>query len=163
MKTAPSFEKHLTGERNGYWAQGVMMFYWKLKETCFKVPKCIISNVCQRITISRNSRKFHLSSCSYMSPCRLPWFFVTFLHSSSSITAQFDYSEVERTRKLIIFSRFQTCRLPICRCVYLSGVWIVEKRPIGSGCCLGWWVGSVEGWVYQIGWRLSKEKGVFWR
>jgi len=30
----------------------------------------------------------------------------------------------------------------------LSGKCIVAKRLIGSGCRLGWWVGSVERWAY---------------
>jgi len=37
---------------------------------------------------------------------------------------------------------------PICQLVCLSGGCIVEKRLIGSGYCLEWWAGSVEGWVY---------------
>jgi len=38
---------------------------------------------------------------------------------------------------------------------------IVAKRLNGSGCCLGWWVGLVKGWLYQMGWWSSKEKGLF--
>jgi len=35
----------------------------------------------------------------------------------------------------------QLCRPCLCWSVCLSSVWAVEKRLIGSGCCLGWWVG----------------------
>jgi len=38
--------------------------------------------------------------------------------------------------------------LSVCRSGCQSGGWIMEKRLIGSGCCLGWWVGSVDEWVY---------------
>jgi len=42
-----------------------------------------------------------------------------------------------------------------------SGKCIVAKRLCGSGCHLGWWLGSVDGWVYYIGWLSWKGKGSF--
>jgi len=43
----------------------------------------------------------------------------------------------------------RTCRLHVDHLsVCLSGKCTVAKRPIGSGCRLGWRVGSVEEWVY---------------
>jgi len=40
-----------------------------------------------------------------------------------------------------------TCRFSLLL-VCLSGKCIVATWLIVSGCCLGWWVGSVEEWVY---------------
>jgi len=42
----------------------------------------------------------------------------------------------------------RTVCLTVGRSVGLSGVLLVEKRLIGFGYRLGWWVASVEGWVY---------------
>jgi len=49
--------------------------------------------------------------------------------------------------------------LSVGQSVCLSGKCTVAKRLNGSGCCLGWWVGSVEGWVYYMGWLSSKGRG----
>jgi len=38
--------------------------------------------------------------------------------------------------------------LSVCQSVSLTGGCTVEKQLIGSGCRLGWWVGSVKRWVY---------------
>jgi len=37
---------------------------------------------------------------------------------------------------------------PMCQSLCLSRECIVTNWLIGSGCCLRWWVGSLEGWVY---------------
>jgi len=43
--------------------------------------------------------------------------------------------------------------------VSLSGMCIVAKWLIGSGCRLGWWVRSVEGWVCYMDVEIIKEVG----
>jgi len=43
--------------------------------------------------------------------------------------------------------------LPVCR--------IVAKQLIGSGCRLGWWVGSVERWCIRWEWWSLKGKCSF--
>ena len=46
------------------------------------------------------------------------------------------------------FSHLSVC-LSVCLLVSLSIEWVnCGKRLIWSGCRLGWWVGSVEVWVY---------------
>jgi len=48
----------------------------------------------------------------------------------------------------------RTFACPLCRSAFsqslvcLSWKCIVAKWLIGSGCHFGWWMGSVEGWVY---------------
>jgi len=54
----------------------------------------------------------------------------------------------------------QGCRidnLSVCRCVCLSRKCTVAKRLSWSGCRLGWWVGSVDGWC--IRWGRDRRRG----
>jgi len=62
--------------------------------------------------------------------------------------------------------RYWLVAYPICRSVCLSVCLSVCRSVsphwlIGSGCHLGWWVGSVEGWCIRWGTRAPRVKGGF--
>ena len=54
---------------------------------------------------------------------------------------------IERKRVFLRVCRLSPLSVCLSVCLCVREVY-VSKRLIGSGCRLGWWVGSVERWVY---------------